>query len=426
MYTVRLQFCEPHYAEAGKRVFGVTLQGRKVIDKLDIFAAVGRNRALDYAFSDVKVSDGMLEIQFDSIVEYPCIAAFTVDGQDVSRKVNCGGPAVEGYEADMAQSNVDSRPRDLPTQDFYRDWAKAEFGEEVAEPVAGLFVRLDGGPDMGMGKRRDAYLPRPSTWVDGPGGIQPDARPWSEVEKEYAFVDEMAAQRPNVKGPGNLERFDFWLNSFRYLKAVGRVNCTWARFNVAMEQVKKETDLSKQKELARGTALPIRRELVGQVADAHRFLLATVATTGGMGTVANWQQHLLPGLLIKPGEELAKILGERHPADADLSHSYDGPARMIVLTARTSLTPGEDLRLKVIILGREKPEKGTLYWRPLGKGEFETVPLQHAARGVYWATILASRIKGGDFEYYVQASAGASDVRFPATAPGMNQTVIVQ
>jgi hypothetical protein len=37
-----------------------------------------------------------------------------------------------------------------------------------------------------------------------------------------------------------------------------------------------------------------------------------------MGTVANWQQHLLPGLLTKPGDgELAGLLGEPLPADAE-------------------------------------------------------------------------------------------------------------
>jgi hypothetical protein len=425
-YAVRLQFCEPHYREAGKRVFGVTLQGRKVIDTLDIFATVGQNRALDYTFPDVKVTDGMLEIQFESIVEYPCIAAFTVQGQGLTRKINCGGPAVEGYEADLAPSNVDSRPRDLPTQDFYRDWTKAEFGDEVAEPVARLFVKLDGGPDMGIGKKRDSYLPRPATWVDGPGGIQPDPRPWSEVEKEYAFVDDMAALRPKVTGAGNLERFDYWLNNFRYLRAVGQVNCTWARFNAAMEEIRKETDPARQKELVRDKALPVRRELIGRVGEAHRFLLTAITTTGGMGTVANWQQHLLPNLLIKPGEELVKILGEKLPEDASLPLSYGGPARMIVPTARTSLAAGEDLRLKVIVIGLDEPEKARLNWRFLGRGEFETVPLRHVARGVYAVQIPAARIGDNDIEYFVQASFGESTVQFPATAPALNQTVVVQ
>ena len=266
-YTVRLQFCEPHYAEAGKRVFGVTLQGKKAIDKLDVFATVGKNRALDYSFPGVEVSNGILEIQFDSIVEFPCIAALAVEGKGVARKINCGGPAVEGYEADLPQSNVDTRPRDLPAEDFYVDWAKAEFGHEVAEPVAKLFTKLDGGPDMGIGKRREAYLPRPSTWVDGPGGIQPDSRPWDQVKEEYAFVDDLAALRSKVRGPGNLERFDYWLNTMRYLRAVGQINCTWGRFNAALGKVKKEQDKDKQKQLARETLLPIRKELIEQVAE---------------------------------------------------------------------------------------------------------------------------------------------------------------
>ena len=424
-YTVRLQFCEPHYAEAGKRVFGVTVQGKKVIDKLDIFATVGRNRALDYSFPGVEVSNGILEIQFDGIVEFPCIAAFVVEGRGVTRKINCGGPAVEDYEADLSQSNVDARPRDLPAEDFYVDWAMTEFGNEVAEPVAKLFTKLDGGPDMGIGKRREAYLPRPSTWVDGPGGIQPDSRPWEEVKKEYAFVDDLAGLRSRVRGPGNLERFDYWLNTMRYLRAVGQIDCTWGRFNAAMNKIKKELDKDKQKQQARETLLPIRKELVTQVAEAHELLLVSITTTGGMGTVANWQQHLLPSLLTEPGKELADILSEPLPADAMPSDSYDGPPRLIVPTARASLTAGEDLRLKVIVVGAKAPSDGAMYWRPLGKDTFEKLPLEHVARSVYTARLLASQIGENDIEYYVQASVGASTIRFPATAPAMNQTVVV-
>jgi hypothetical protein len=424
-YTVRLQFCEPHYTEAGKRVFGVTLQGQKVIDKLDVFAAVGKDRALDYTFPGVEVSDGLLEIQFDRIVEFPCIAAFVVEGNGVTRKINCGGPAFEDYEADLPRSDIDTRPRDLPCQDFYVDWARTEFGAEVAEPVAQLFARLDGGPDLGIGKRRDDYLPRPATWVDGPGGIQPDGRPWREVEKEYAFVDEMAGLRAKVTGPGNLERFDYWLNTFRYLEAVGRIDCTWARLNAAMEKVKQEQDKARQKELARKLAVPVRQELVAQVAEAHKLLLATITTTGGMGTVANWQQHLLPRLLAQPGAELARILGEPLPADAMPADLYDGPARLLVPTVRTSLAPGEDLRLKVIMLGAKRVGGGTLHWRPLGPGEFETVRLERVARSVYSVRLSATRIAGRDIEYYVQASAGGDAVRYPVTAPALNQTVVV-
>jgi hypothetical protein len=403
----------------------VTLQGRKAIDKLDIFATVGKNRALDYAFPGIEVSNGILAIEFDSVVEFPCLAAFAVEGHGVTRKINCGGPAVAGYEADLPASNVDKRPRDLPTEDFYVDWAKTEFGSDVAERVAKLFARLDGGPDMGMGKKRDAYLPRPSTWVDGPGGIQPDSRPWDGVQREYAFVDELAGLRTKVRGAGNLERFDYWLNTMRYLKAVGQVNCTWGRFNAAMDKVQKEPDKDKQKQLAHETLLPVRRELVGQVEEVHKLLLATVTTTGAMGTVANWQQHLLPSLITLPGKELARILGEPLAADAIPPDTYNGPPHLIVPTVRTSLVAGEDLRLKAIVVSAQEPRDVTLCWRPLGQGTFERLPLARVARSVYSARVPAARMGENGIEYYVQASVAASAIRFPATAPVMNQTVII-
>ncbi|MBM4024974.1 MAG: hypothetical protein FJ280_06140, partial [Planctomycetes bacterium] len=424
-YTVRLQFCEPHYNEIGKRVFGVTLQGRKAIDKLDLFATVGKDRALDYTFPGIEVANGLLDIQFDSLVEFPCLAALVVEGQGLTRKINCGGPAFEDYEADLPQSNEDKRPRDLPAEDFYIDWARAEFGREVAAPAAQLFTKLDGGPDLGIGKRRETYLPRPSTWVHGPGGIRPDSRPWDQVRQEYAFVDDLAALRSRVRGAGNLERFDYWLNTMRYLKAVGQVNCTWGRFNAALDKVKKEPDKDRHRQLARATLLPIRQELIEQVREVHRSLLASITTTGGMGTVANWQQHLLPSLLDQPGKELAEILGEPLPPEAGPSDTYDGPPRLIVPTVRTSLMTGEDLRLKVIALGAQKPRASDLYWRPLGQGPFEKVPLEHVARSVYSVQLPAAQIGESDIEYYVQASVGTGTIRFPASAPAVSQAVVI-
>ncbi|UCD50442.1 MAG: hypothetical protein JSW27_23320 [Phycisphaerales bacterium] len=425
-YEVRLQLCEPHYREAGKRIFGVTLEDKKVIDDLDVFAAVGQNRALDYAFEGVAVSDGMLEIRFDSIVEYPCIAAFVVQGPEFTKKINCGGPAYEDYQADLPATESNDGPRDLPTEDFYLDWAWSQFGPSVAQPSAALFARLDGGANMGLRGQGQTNLPRPATWVGGPGGIRPDVRPWSEVAKEYAFVDEMAALRPHVKGAGYLERFDYWLNTFRYLRAVGQVNCMWARFNEVMERVKKEQDRDAQQKLAREAALPIRKALIQQVGRVHELLLATITTTGGMGTVANWQQHLLPSLLTEPGKELAAILGEPLPADAAPATTGGDAARIVVPTVRTVLMADEDLSLKAVLVNSGPSADAVLRWRPLGRGRFNQTPLKHVARSVYTVTLPAAQFKAQDFEYYIAAkSSGGDTLVFPATAPRLNQTVIV-
>jgi len=297
------------------------------------------------------------------------------------------------------------------TKDFYEDWALRQFGPGAAAAAA-IFQRIDG------------HLPKPSTWTDGPGGIRPDARPWEQVRKEYDFVEEFAAFRPRVKGAGNLERFDYWLSTFRYFRAIGEMNCAWAEYNRVFDKLKPEKDATAQKLLARQEALPARRKLVRLVGVIYENLLTTVSTPGELGTVMNWNQHNLPGLLLKPGEELARMLGEPLPAEAQPGSEYDGPMRVIVPTLRTSLAANEALKLKVIILSKGPPRHAALYWRTLGQGPFAQVPLQHLQRGVYSVELPAAL--GDDFEYYVEAAPAQGEaVRFPATAPALNQTVVV-
>ena len=412
VYSVTLQFVEPAYDRKGVRVFGVQVQGKIAIERLDVFEKVGKNRALDFTLKDVRVSDGRLAIDFVYQVEYPCIAAIALQGP-VTRKINCGGPAFKDYQADWPATGAGGRPRFLPTDDFYADWARAQFGPEVAQPAAAIFTKIDG------------RLPRPSDWVDGPGGIRPDGRPWDAVRREYEFVEELAQLRPQVRGAGNLERFDYWVANFRFMRAVAHVNCTWHEFNLAMAKVKAEKDPAVQKKLARELALPLRKDLIQRVGEVHKHLLATVTTTGEMGTVANWQQHNMPGLVIEPGEALAKFLGEPLPADAMPSKDYPGEPRLFVPTVRTAVVAGEPLRLTVIVLG-PAPSDAAVYWRPLGSSaQFSKVPLAHVARGVYSATLPPEATRA-DLEYYVRAAIGSGrELHFPATAPAMCQTVVV-
>ena len=319
--------------------------------------------------------------------------------------------------------------RDLPTEDFYIDWARCQFGYAAAEPLAKLFVRLDGGYGSGPERKRirlrNNNLPRPSTWVHGPGGIKPDPNPWDQVKNEYQFVEEMALLRPLIKGPGNCERFDYWLNNFRYIRAVGHVSCTLSRFEEAMKKVEAEENNRAKKKLAEDLALPIRKELVAQVALVHSYLLATITTTGGMGNVTNWQQHVLANILEKPGRKLAKILGRELPADAMPSKEYTGPVRMFVPTARTNINAGEELELKAILLGA-KAKHAAVYYKPMGSaGKFSNKKLAHLGREVYSVALPAHAV-ASDTEYYVQIITDRGEkLQFPPTAPAINQTVVV-
>jgi hypothetical protein len=409
--SVTLKFCEPHYNAAGVRVFDVKLQGRTVLTNLDIFATVGKNRALDYTYTNIVVTNGWLNIDFVPRVEFPSIAAIVVEGDGFTEKINCGGSAYKDYSADLPAA-PEPAPVLPSTRDFYGDWALHGFGPKAGAAAAAIFEKIDGA------------LPKPCTWIDGPGGIQPDPRPWDLVRKEYSFVDEFAALSPEVKGAGSRERYDYWLNTFLYLRAVGEVNCAWGEYNRIMARIKQEKDAAAQRDMARHLALPVRTKMVRLVGVVFDHLLATVSTTGELGTVANWNQHNLPVLLTKPGEELAKLLGEPLPADARLTQAYHGPTRIIVPTKRTSLALNEALKLKVIILSEAPPRAATLRWRKLGERRFATIPLILVARGVY-SVQLPSGMKD-DLEYYIQVEPERGKAAyFPATAPKLNQTVVV-
>ncbi len=327
-----------------------------------------------------------------------------------------------GWNPDFGKSPVSApnlpkrpageKPRYLPTADFYADWARAHFGPQASQAIAAIFAGLDG------------HLPRPADWVTGPGSIRPDPAAWQTVQASYAFVDELAALRPQVTGPGNLERFDYWLNNFRYLRSIGRVRCVWARFAAAMGKVRAEKNPDLRKKLARKLALPLRKELVAAFGELHKYLLATVSTPGELGNVCNWQQQTLPVVLTDPGKELASLLGEALPADAQPSRQYAGPPRIIVPTVRTGILAGESLKLTVLLPGIE-PRRAALYWRPLGSGQFAPAPLVHAARSVFHVSLPPEATKA-DLEYYIRVDDAKGNVLYyPAAAPKLNQTVVV-
>ena len=414
-YRVTLKFCEPHFHSAGKRVCDLTLQGKTVLERLDIFAEVGHFAALDQAFDDVEVSDERLKIEFSYVESLPCVSGIVVEGKDYVRKINCGGPAHTDYAADfpLPQSAAPSqRLRKVPCEDFYNDWATALFGSEGAGEIAAIFARID------------SRLPRPLS-RGCPAGLRPDRRLWQQVVPEYAFVGELEKCRDQVTGAGNRERFDYWLGTMQYLRAGAKLDCAVGKFQVVMEKVKAEKDAAARKQLAAETALPAYREILAAYRDGFEHLLATVSTNGGLATVMFWEQSIFPSALGDTAQELSQVLGAPLPPDMTPSAEYTGDLRIIVPTVRTCAAAGESLHLRVILLSSEPPSDVALYHRPLGaKDVFRKLPLNHVARAVYTVSLPPLADDRG-LEYYIQATVANHQVaRFPATAPEMSQTVV--
>jgi hypothetical protein len=78
-YQVNLYFAEMSPAEehTGARVFDVKLQGNTVFRDLDIFAAVGANKALVKS-TDIAVTNGSVLIEFDNITDHAKIEAIEI------------------------------------------------------------------------------------------------------------------------------------------------------------------------------------------------------------------------------------------------------------------------------------------------------------------------------------------------------------
>jgi hypothetical protein len=304
--------------------------------------------------------------------------------------------------------------RFLSSADFYDDWARTEFGREVGAPAAAIFKSLD------------CHLPVTSSWVEGAGDVTPDNHPWQEVESQFGFVDSLARLRPEVRGAGNVERFEYWLNTFRYMRAQAHVRCLLAEFNLAMKRTQGEQNQRARALLARKEALPAYQRLLAEIGLACRFLLATVSTKGCIGTIINWQQKTWPVLVEKTGQELSAALGSTLPLTVQPSKEYQGEPRIIVPTLKSIMETGEELSLKVIFLDRQPPRGLTLYHRPMGRGEFRPLALTHLARGVYRATLPAPGPDVVALEYFLRADTHAGKiVHFPATAPTINQTVVI-
>ena len=94
-YTVVLRFAEIYWDQAGKRVFDVWIEGKRVIQNLDIFARVGKNRAHDVTLP-VSVTDGVLNIEFRSLVDNAKVSAIHVmngqaDESQIGYRLNSGG-----------------------------------------------------------------------------------------------------------------------------------------------------------------------------------------------------------------------------------------------------------------------------------------------------------------------------------------------
>ncbi len=319
--------------------------------------------------------------------------------------------------------------RDMPVNDFYRDWAAAQFGEGTGDSIASIFIKLDGGPAYNpkAGKDYEANLYRPCTWIGGPGGIKINKEPWSAVSHHYDFINGLEKWENKVEGPLARERFSYWMAIFRYSRDMAHLGCLLGEIENTMADCKKLKDSGEKRQMVKNKAIPVRIEANRIWGEMETNLLSALGTTGEIGTVDNLEQHnfFMLNLLQKYDSLMVSISGHELSAEAQPWKDYRGPERIFVPAVRTLLEAGEGLSMKVIILENSGAANAVLYWRPIGKGTFRERKLMHLSRSVYAVHLNHEELNNQDFEYYIKAGTPAGKtLRYPASAPKINQTVL--
>jgi hypothetical protein len=391
---------------------------------------------------------GLMGIHWRTRVLGPAVSALAGSGWEISGMgKNSAGPNPAGSalaedsgkekagEAGNTGTGLKKAPggegeRDLTVDDFYLDWAKCQFGPSASERIASIFVSIDGGPmyNKEQDPVRSANLYRFADWQGGPGGILANRRYWDDIRKNYEFVDELEKIRMEIKGKGNTERFDWWLNTFRYARSAAHFGCILGQMDSVVSSLPGIKDMSLRKEKLAQDVLVLRIQASMTWVEMMNYFLQTVSTTGEMGTIANLEQHNLGllNLLNRYDSLVTNATGKPLPPEAELSMKYFGPLRIIVPALRNILETDEDFSIKVMILSGEPVREANFYWRKLSDKQFKKIPLTHLNRGVYKIFLSIDELQNSDFEYYIEAvSASSGKALFPTTAPSMNQTIVV-
>jgi hypothetical protein len=251
----------------------------------------------------------------------------------------------------------------LTVKSFYDDFSKSNFGNEVANEISAIFQNID------------SQVTEVSQWLDmWPGGLKKDSTYWTVNQGKFDFVNQLENLRQRVKGKGNLERFDYYLNQFKYLRGLAKL-----RSNI-------------------GT--PKQSEILHETMNA---LIQSASTIGEIGNMVC----------------ISRQLGK----NADTN--YTGQPHLIELTPRTSLLPEEDLKLDVFFIDNGNPQKVEFFWKPLGEKKFIKIEAQRQLRNHFTIKLAADEMKGQDIEYYVKGNTyGNAELYFPGTAPERCQTVV--
>jgi hypothetical protein len=357
--------------------------------------------------------------------KYGCDGLFGIHWRTRILGPNVSALSKAAWECDKFDSA--GKERDLRVEDFYADFTRTEFG--VDDPgLVKIFTDLDGkGVELKEGYKGDAPL-NASDWITGPGALMTN-RDIADIQERidrYDFIPDLESIHGKIYGEGNLERFDYWLNVFRFNKSVLEVTRTQIELNEIINRIKKEPVMVKKLKIASDEALPKRIELAEKWEAMNRILLSFVSTNGELGTIANLEMHNIRrnGSLTGHDAYLKSVLNADLPAEAMVSHGYTGKTRIVATTNQSVLHQGEEFYIRIRVLSEDEDMIGKIFFKSLGEKEYSTAEMTKMAAHVF-EVHLPAQVIPEDFEYYIQVETDKDKALYPATAGNINQAVVI-
>ncbi|MEI6655319.1 MAG: hypothetical protein WCP45_11160 [Verrucomicrobiota bacterium] len=296
----------------------------------------------------------------------------------------------------------------MPTVDvFWADWGHGMFGGDAGAGAGRLIQQFDGG-HLGI----NALIQGGAKTTDiGITGF-------------FAPLQALEALRPQIHGTGNLERFDYWLNQIRATHLRVRTWVLADRLTGKIGQANKIVDAEKRRDFAMQEILPLRLEIARSYEAMIAAFLRCAKSPGEVGTIASIESGNRERIVAAHDAALANMLATSLPAEAAPGTTYHGDPRIFVASTHTRMNAGEPQEIRAFVLSAVKCAGVTLHYRALGEGPFKQVAATHRARQAYRVALPAQT--EGTFEYYLEAVLDdGRKVRWPVTAPALNQTTLV-
>ncbi len=236
------------------------------------------------------------------------------------------------------------------------------------------------------------------------------------VERKYAFIEKLERILSGMGGGPQRQRLGWWVSRFKAMKEMELIGHLAARRDKALGTAEKEKDEVSRRKSIEEMVIPLQKELVKAFERVFRHLLGSISSKGEMGTIANFNQHIVPVLLLDPARRIGKMLGRELPACALPSREYTGRFRVFATGIVPWIERGKVLKIKARVLSREKPVSVRIFWRELGGGGFHEGMVSRLGRNVYLCSFNPGRVDF--FEFYLEAEDGhGKRAFFPGRGP---------